>query len=413
MAVEIREVGVAELGEFRRAEAVGFHHEPSATEADIEHLAALLTRPGELLGAFDGGRCVATYHSFPHEVTAPGGAFVPSNAVSRVTVTPTHRRRGLLTRMITEDLRVARERGEILASLIAAEYPIYGRFGFGPAAWLADYRVDLPRAGATSRWSVPEEGTLAHVDPERVMAEGPALHDRMRALRHGVVTRPLPWWRRLAGLYRPSDERWTTPVHLLYTADDGTVEGLATYRSNGKWEGSRPAATLTVQDLIATTPAAERALWRHLCSIDWAVAVETGGRAPDDTLPHWLGDPRAAVVRTYYDSLWLRPLDVPRLLESRAYPAEADLVLDVHDPQGLTPGRFLLQATPDGASCTPTTRTADLTLDVGALATLWIGDDSAHRLSATARLTPHTPDALTRADLLFPTPRRPWCPDIF
>ncbi|ROO84561.1 putative acetyltransferase [Actinocorallia herbida] len=413
MGVEIREVRSDEVAEFRRAVHTGFHTDPVAAEKDVAFLAAQITRPGWALGAFDGARCVATYQSFRHEVTAVGGRQVESSAVTRVTVTPTHRRRGLLSEMMTRDLRAARERGDVLSSLIAAEYPIYGRFGFGPAAWLTESEIDVPRAGVGKGWSNPPEGVLVHADADRVLAEGPGLHERLRAARHGVITRPDVFWRKLVGAYRPPHEAWSTPVHLMYLSAGGVLDGLATYRSDGRWDGSRPAATLSVQDLIAVTPEAERALWRHLCSIDWVVRVRTGCRAPDDPFPQWLGDPRAALARASYDHLWLRPLDVPRLLEARAYRASGDLVLDVHDPLGLSGGRFHLAASPDGATCAPTTRSADLTLPLGALGTLWLGDESPVRLLATSRLAEETPGAATRADLLFGTPVRPWCPDVF
>ncbi|GAB2832605.1 GNAT family N-acetyltransferase [Actinocorallia aurea] len=413
MGVEIREVWPDEVGEFRRALLTGFHTDPAGTEADVERLAGQITRPGWALGAFDDGRCVATFQSFRHEVTAVGGRPVESSAVTRVTVTPTHRRRGLLSEMMARDLRAARERGDALSSLIASEYPIYGRFGFGPAAWLTEYDIDVPRARVGKDWSTPPEGRLLHADADRVLAEGPALHERLRALRHGVVTRPEYFWQRLTGAYRMPHEPWTTPVHLMYLSAEGVLEGLATYRSDGKWDVTRPAATLTVQDLIAVTPEAERALWRHLSSIDWVVKIRTGGRAPDDPFPQWLGDPRSARVQGSYDHLWLRPLDVPRLLEARDYRASGDLVLDVRDPLGLSGGRFHLAASPAGATCAPTTRTADLTLPAGSLGTLWLGDESPLRLRATSRLTEETPGAAARADLLFGTPTRPWCPDVF
>lgn len=413
MGVEIREVRGDEVAEWRRAVYAGFHADPVGTEVDVAYVAEQITEPGWALGAFDGGRCVATFQSFRHEVTAVGGRPVAANAVTRVTVAPTHRRRGLLSEMMARDLRAARERGDVLASLIASEYPIYGRFGFGPAAWLTEYEIDVPRAGVVKDWATPATGRLVQVDGERVRAEGPELHERLRASRHGVVTRPEVFWRKLTGAYRRTGEAWTTPVHLMYLSDDGVLEGLATYRSDGRWDGSRPAATLTVEDLITTTPEAGRALWRHLCSIDWVVRVRTGGRAPDDPFAHWLGDPRATRVQSSYDHLWLRPLDVPRLLESRAYPVTDTLVLDVKDPLGLSGGRFLLDATPTASSCTPTALPPDLTLPLGSLATLWTGDESPFHLRATSRLTAHTPTATPRAHLLFTTPTRPWTPDIF
>ncbi|MER6981899.1 sterol carrier protein domain-containing protein, partial [Streptomyces carpinensis] len=80
---------------------------------------------------------------------------------------------------------------------------------------------------------------------------------------------------------------------------------------------------------------------------------------------------------------------------------------------GSAGGRWRLEASPAGASCTPTTRSADLTLDVGELAALWLGDESAVRLAALGRLREERAGAALVADALLRTSRRPWCPDVF
>ncbi|MEU4686541.1 GNAT family N-acetyltransferase [Streptomyces xinghaiensis] len=79
-------------------------------------------QPGRFLGAWDGERCVGTFRSIPMELTVPGGAVLPADGIADVTVTSTHRRRGLLTRMMRHDLALARERGDVFALLTAAEY---------------------------------------------------------------------------------------------------------------------------------------------------------------------------------------------------------------------------------------------------------------------------------------------------
>ena len=61
--------------------------------------------------AFDGTSVVGTLRSFPTPLTLPGGASVTSAALTAVTVTATHRRQGLLTRMITGDLDSVRRQG--------------------------------------------------------------------------------------------------------------------------------------------------------------------------------------------------------------------------------------------------------------------------------------------------------------
>lgn len=158
---------------------------------------------------------------------------------------------------------------------------------------------------------------------------------------------------------------------------------------------------------------AERALWQFVCSIDWVATVKTGHRAPDDLVTRFLPDPRAARVVTHADFLWVRILDVVRALEARTYAAPGTLVLEVLDIANLASGRFRLDASPTGAVCAPTTESPDVVLDVRELGALYLGDESAATLAALGTLTEETTDAAARTDLLFHTPRRPWCPDVF
>ena len=76
-------------------------------------------------------------------------------------------------------------------------------------------------------------------------------------------------------------------------------------------------------------------------------------------------------------------------------------------------GRWRLEASETGASCTPTTESAALVLGVGELAALWLGDESAVRLAALGRVREERAGAARLADALLRTSRRPWCPDLF
>jgi predicted acetyltransferase len=211
-----------------------------------------------------------------------------------------------------------------------------------------------------------------------------------------------------------TDPKWTEPFFALYRAADGTVEGLMAYEVDDKWADTmQPSNTASVRGLIASTPAAERALWHYLCSIDWVMRVRSGRRAPDDLLPHLLPNLRAAGVTQQSDWMWVRILDVVRALEARTYDVEGALVLEVVDGSGMAGGRYRLEASPYGASCTATTASADLTLDVRELATLWLGDESAVRLAALGRVREDRAGAGREADALLRTSRRPWCPDMF
>ncbi|MHC0429581.1 GNAT family N-acetyltransferase [Streptomyces sp. O3] len=415
MAIDVRPITDAELSDWTRALNTGFLRSPVISDGQLADRRSF-TDPARTLGAFDAGRCVATFRSFPQELTAVGGARLPADAITNVAVSPTHRRRGLLTRMMAADLTAAKERGDVLASLIAAEYPIYGRYGFGPATWTAEWEIDVPRTGLDPRWSGPADGGRVDlVDAVDVRKLGPELYERLRARQPGAVSRDERWWRVNTGeIQHDGLPPWDEPHYAVYRSADGTVDGLAVYRSDHQWgDAKQPLNTATVSQLIAVSPAAERALWHFLCSIDYVVKVRTGGRAPDDLAQFLLPDPRAARIVSQADWMWVRLLDVVRALESRTYEGSGELVLEVTDAAGLASGRFRLAADPVGASCAPTARPADLTLDVGELGTLWLGDESAVRLAALGRVREERPGAAAVATALFRTARRPWCPDVF
>ncbi|MGW9451124.1 GNAT family N-acetyltransferase [Streptomyces sp. NPDC055632] len=414
MTVDVRAVTESEFPDWLRALRTGFLRPPVVPDGDaadrLPH-----TDLARTLGAFDRDRVVATFRSFRQEVSTVGGGSLTADAITQVTVSPTHRRQGLLSRMMAADLAAAKERGDAIATLIAAEYPIYGRFGFGPASWTTEWSVDLRRAGLDPRRSGrPEDGGRVDLsDGDEIRKIGPALHRRLAGVRAGVTDRTERLWAQGTGLGFQIDP-WTEPYYAVYRSASGEPEGFVSYRSDDKWDdGKQPVNTATVRDLVAVTPAAERALWLYLCSIDWITTVRSGHRAPDDPLPELLPDPRAARTVSHADMLWVRVLDVVRLLEGRAYPVEDSLVLEVRDADGPAGGRFRLDASPEGASCVRTDASADLVLGVAELGTLAFGDHSAVRLARLGRVEEAVPGAAARAELLFRTALRPFSPDIF
>ncbi|BCL29016.1 GNAT family N-acetyltransferase [Streptomyces aurantiacus] len=412
--IDVRLIRDDEIPEWVRALNAGFQRPPTASGAEIEDRGSYLV-PERTLGAFDGERCVGTFRSFAQEITAVGGAAVRADAVTNVSVTSTHRRRGILTRMMAQGLAAARERGDVVATLISAEYPIYGRYGFGAATTVAEWTIDVPRAGLDRRWAGPDDGgRIDLVDGAYVRKTGPELHERLRRAKPGVVDRSERWWQVATGALVPDRVAWTEPFHAVYRSARGEVEGLLTYTVDERWgDRKQPVETAEVKDMLAVSPAAERALWRYICSIDWVTTVKTGWRAPDDLLPHLLPDPRAAGITAQADCLWVRVLDVVAALEARTYGATSSLVLEVVDADGPAGGRYRLDASPEGASCARTTEDAELTLSVGELGTLWLGDESAVRLVALGRVREERAGAALVADALLRTSRRPWCPDIF
>ncbi|MFD3660890.1 GNAT family N-acetyltransferase [Streptomyces sp. NPDC058659] len=417
MSVDVRAVTESDFPGWLLALQTGFLRPPGVPDALVADRLAN-SDLARTLGAFDRDRIVGTLRSFRQEVSTVGGGSLTADAITQVTVSPTHRRQGLLSRMMRADLAAAKERGDAIATLIAAEYPIYGRYGFGPASWCTEWSVDVRRAGLDPRRTGrPEDGgRIDLADGEEIRKIGPEVHRRLAGVRAGVTDRSTRDWELGTGLGYQLDP-WKEPFYAVYRSASGEVEGFAAYTADDKWDDAKqPVNTASVRDLIAVTPAAERALWQYVCSIDWITTVRSGYRAPDDLLPLLLPDPRAAKTLTYADMLWVRVLDVVRVLESRTYPVEGSLVLDLRDADGLAGGRYRLDASPAGAACVRTAESAgsaDLAFDIAELGTLAFGDESAVRLARLGRVEELTPGAAARADLLFRTPLRPFSPDIF
>ena len=169
---------------------------------------------------------------------------------------------------------------------------------------------------------------------------------------------------------------------------------------------------MTVQDLVATTPEAEAALWQYLCGIDLVTWISHWNVAPDTELPWRLVDSRQVRTRSFRDWLWLRPIDTPAFLAARRYATDGRLVLEVRDemrPDGGAAGRFVLAGGPDEASCHPTDaapelrrRRRDARLDHAR----WD-----HRINARPGRPDRgadVPGALGRADRMFAADRAPF-----
>ncbi|MFD7413949.1 GNAT family N-acetyltransferase [Kitasatospora purpeofusca] len=411
--IEIRAIGEDEVEAWDRALVKGFLRPHIGPATDFRRRQ---WEPGRMVGALADGRFVATFRSFDTELTVPGGAVVTADAITAVTVTATHRRRGLLRRMMTADLAAARERGVPVAILIAAEYNIYGRYGFGPATRGHGWNIDLLRAGGL-RDGLPTVpgGRIDLVEMAELRKIGPELFDRWRVTQAGVIGRDELFWQRSTGEIEVPGFDWKEPFAAVHRDADGTPTGLAVYRIDDEWDGSYPNCTLTLVDLFALDRPTATELWRFVCSIDWVRKVVVENVGPDDPLPVLLNDPRAAKPHVdNADYMWLRVLDIEAAFNARTYGAAGRTVLEVDDPAGYVAGRWAVEVAADGTGrCVRTTDEPDLALDASALGALYLGGETLPRLAVAGLVTELRPGAAAAADLLFRTPLAAWNIDGF
>jgi len=405
-APSVRTIVASDIYGWTRAMGVGFLY--GVAEGYAEYFLGDVDL-GRTWGAFDGDAVVGTLRSFPTPFTVPGPSEVTASALTNVTVSPSHRRRGLLTQMIQAELRRSAGDGEPLSILIASEYPIYGRFGYGAAIEGAGYRIDLRAA----RFRRDPVGAVELVDLKTLRSEAPPLYERMRAAQPGAIGRDRRWWDRHLHQVEVPGAAPPEGYAAVYRSPAGDAEGYVRYRAKQEWDSMRKEGALTVDELVATSPHAYERLWRYCCEVDLVTSVQAGDRAVDEPLPWLLHDGRAVRQSGRYDFVWVRVLDVARALAARRYAVEGRLVVEIADDVGITAGRFALEGGPDGAGCAPTGEDADVSMPVGTLGSLYAGGISAHALHRTGRMDEHRPGAVARAELMFRSPVVPWCSTWF
>ncbi len=408
MSIEIRNVSPDEFVPFIEALSTTFLDRPDI--ARVAEAVAPFWEPERTWGAFDGDRVCGTFRSWATELTAPGGSRLSASAIAAVTVLPTHRRRGILTGLVAAEHAAIRERGEAVGVLYASEYPIYGRYGYGPGCRVATWTLD---AGATEFHGAPTPGVeLALPGPETRDAMA-AVFEAWRARQAGEIRRrPFRWDDELGLIDSPWGERWKG--FLAFHRDAaGSIDGYVRYRAELKWEQRQPRGILKVNDLHALTDEAQVALWRHLAETDLVSTVVAEGRSPSERLPWLLTNQRAAVMSDVGEGLWVRLFDVAHALEARSWGRSGTLVLEVIDDEAGAPIRLALDVSPDGASCRPTDRSADLTLPVAALGAAYLGGTRLQDAVIATGVDEHRDGALAIAGSLLRTSDEPWCSTFF
>ncbi len=394
MDTEIRAITQPEYDAWIKAKTRGFGEAFSE-----EHMRRVPFEPERSLAAFHGTQIVGTAYIHRFEVRVPGG-WLPMAGVAGVTVQPTHRRRGILTRLMEAQLRDVYERGEPLAGLYASESVIYGRYGYGMATFHQEWSLARHRSGMEFPHNY--EGEVEFVEASQARELFPEVYERVRPLRPGMIRRdPIRWDLKLRD--PESDRQGSSPnFHAVYRSGD-RIDGYVLYRLN------HTTHTLTVQELISATDEAESALWEYCFGVDLMTTTKALLRPIDEPLLWRLADPRH-LKRSSSDDLWVRLVNLPEALSQRSYAAEGRLILEVTDSYcPWNHGRFELLATPGGAECISTAATAHLALSVADLGAVYLGGVSFRTLWHADRVRADDPETIQRADALFATDSQPWC----
>jgi predicted acetyltransferase len=407
------EPGYPDAEAWDRAVSFGFHEERSTDERRHESIARSRLDHAVYTGAYQTGQPaphslgnevpVATFGTQPSTLNIGFGTLLDAHLITGVTVRTSHRRRGLLRRMMSEDLALAQQNGIAIAALTASEASIYGRFGFGVATYEQSITVDT---GAKFRLNHVPVGTVEVADPTVLLDLAPEVFARVHGDQPGSIGRQ-EFYRQLAAGTTSREGGPDAKVKAaLHYSIDGTVDGYVSYRFGG-WD--KTPATMEIVDLVAASPAAYLELWQYLAAIDLVECITWNETPVDNPLTWALADARCVKASNPRDLLWLRILDVRLALEARRFAADGTLVLKVTDGLGLTAGTFSLEVQDGTAKVTAAEQAPDVELDIAALSSIYLGAVNPVTLAAAGTLHEHTAGAAFLAARLFAVERPAHC----
>lgn len=277
---------------------------------------------------------VATYSSFSKSLNI-GAASLPVHMITSVTVRPTHRRRGILRKLIVDDLSAAKTAGCAVAALTATEGTIYGRFGFGRST--EAQRMDLDVRGDV-RFNAEPVGSMIQLAPGKLAEHASGIFERFHANQRGSIGRQESYLRLATGAWGPEGQEPDPKLRAaLYLDEAGVPQGYVTYAFAG-WD-TKPF-TLEIRDLVAATPVARREIFRFMCAHDLIERVSYPYAAADEPLGWAIEDPARLSFLEREHHLWVRVLDVPAAFAARSYSGEGAFTLQVTDALGLAAGSY-------------------------------------------------------------------------
>ncbi len=408
MTLQIRAITEAEWPTFAAVDLEAFN---SAYPPEIVDRWRELTELDRTLAAFDGDLTVGCAAALSFTMTVPGGP-IPVAGVTAVGVLPSHRRRGVLSSLMSRQLRDLHEGGEAVAALYASEAAIYGRFGYGRAADNLFFRI--PKHGSAFVRDAPVDPSLRIrvAKPADARAELETVFDAVRPGRPGLYARSDATWRLEVLADEEFDRRGAGPLRCMIVEDPSGPRGYALFRvKEGTTDHDVPDGEVRLIELFATDPAAYALVWRSVLDRDLCSRLYAWCRPVDDPIIHLLAEPRH-LNAGWLDELWVRVVNVGRALTARAYAAPADLVIEVVDEVcPWNAGRWRL--TTAKGSCERTDDPADLTVPVSALGAAFMGGRPLTAFAGAGLVTEHREGALRELSTAMSWDPKPWTGLVF
>jgi predicted acetyltransferase len=343
------------------------------------------------------------------------GVAMPVTGVGGVAIAPTHRKRGLASRLLVAGFEHARERGDVGSALFPFRAAFYEGLGYGLAGEAHQYQVPpslLPD-------SKPERLRVRLVDGEEDEAAMRALYrEAAEHLQTGQLDRTERNWTRSWGR--------EDLAAVLYRGEDGTPEGYAIVRYRADLPVDR--RFIEVEERVWLTLGAQRGIYGWLSTLgdQWREVVYRAH--PEEGFGDRLAEPRLPLLSAPSWGLWFpsatllrgpmfRVLHVPDALRlRRVAPEEAlSVVLEITDrqlPDNDGPWRVRIEEGRMEVERGGGAADAVLRLGIPTLSRIFIGALAPWQAVAGGLATVDRPEVIPALDRAFALPK-PWTFDRF
>ncbi|MEM7376193.1 MAG: GNAT family N-acetyltransferase [Pseudomonadota bacterium] len=374
-----------------------------------EHL-----RPDERrLSVADGDTIIGGCFAYPYRMSLPGGGDVPAAGLGGVGISPVAQGRGGFRPLIEGHLKQSAALGDAASLLMASESGLYRRFGYGQATEMAVWQLNTRDFALRDPASAAEGQRVLLDDVADTATRLAPVHDAACRRRGGDVFRSADWWSMIVGAAERSWFGGGPQFVAGWQKPNGELDAYALYVledvADDAGEPGTPANRLTVRELVATSVAAEVALFAALCRISWVRELRWELAPVDPPLRLLMTEPRELRQRRRLDMSWVRPLNVAALLEGRRYRSDGDVQIDYRDPLLPTQagGYHLSVAGGRGTVTRVAPKPDSLALEPATLAMTVFGGTRVAELVDTGQLHGPAP-ALATLDRLLLTDRAPF-----
>ena len=277
------------------------------------------------------GGCI----SYVFELKLPGDARVPAAGLAGVGILPTAQGRGGLRLLLEAHLANSRDLGDVVSVLMSSESGLYGRFGYAAATEWVVYRLDT--RAFSLKVPLLDNGCIELISTE---AEARAVCGQIHAAQShaGELQRHSDWWQQVINSDKRSWLGGGNQFIAVHRDQSGKADAYALYvieeikAANGVWDGNQ-RMRVVLRELVTLNTLAQAAMFEYLCNIAWVRELVWELAPPDPPIQHLMSDARQLSQISRCDMLWIRVLDMPRLLMERAYPEDACLEFDYIDGQ--------------------------------------------------------------------------------